>query len=295
MTVNANVTGSIYVGDRIQLTNNSLTQYFIVTAISYSSPNTTITLFGGTISPIVLSAAHTHAGGAITSFAVKALPYPVASGAIVTMPNGDQVTTSAAATAGATTIDIDSFTPSATLGWAANDVCYANNYILANSAITSPAFSHVYNPAGMNMAKQLWTLRVGSASYVDKANPTNGTWYASGISLAVPIGVWVEIFNGTMYQAGTNTGGLAEMLATLAASSAAQDDLEMTVVQGAGGVSGFIGSEDLSSFRAERDVTVGAAATHYINYQTDVSGTSATIGLDGGYQPTTIQLRCAFV
>lgn len=47
LTVNADVTGKISVGMKILLTQTT-GKYFIVTAISYSAPNTTITLYGGT-------------------------------------------------------------------------------------------------------------------------------------------------------------------------------------------------------------------------------------------------------
>lgn len=47
LTVNADVTSFIGVGNKIKLTQTTV-KYFIVTAISYSSPNTTITIYGGT-------------------------------------------------------------------------------------------------------------------------------------------------------------------------------------------------------------------------------------------------------
>lgn len=47
LTVNADLTGVIGKGDKIQLTQTTV-KYFIVTAISYGAPNTTITLYGGT-------------------------------------------------------------------------------------------------------------------------------------------------------------------------------------------------------------------------------------------------------
>ena len=47
LTVDRDVTSEIGVGNKIKLTQTTA-KYFIVTAISYSSPNTTITLYGGT-------------------------------------------------------------------------------------------------------------------------------------------------------------------------------------------------------------------------------------------------------
>lgn len=46
-TVAADITDQIAVGDKIKVTNGGSTKYFYVTAVSYSSPNTTVTITGG--------------------------------------------------------------------------------------------------------------------------------------------------------------------------------------------------------------------------------------------------------
>ena len=48
VTVPGDLTGTLYAGVKIKLTHAAATKYFIVTAASYSSPNTTLTLYGGT-------------------------------------------------------------------------------------------------------------------------------------------------------------------------------------------------------------------------------------------------------
>jgi hypothetical protein len=47
-TVSGDETGRYSLGMRIKLTQSSTTKYFIITAVSYSSPNTTVTVYGGT-------------------------------------------------------------------------------------------------------------------------------------------------------------------------------------------------------------------------------------------------------
>ena len=47
-TASGDLTGVYTPGQRIKLTQSSTTKYFLVTGVSYSSPNTTITLYGGT-------------------------------------------------------------------------------------------------------------------------------------------------------------------------------------------------------------------------------------------------------
>lgn len=46
-TVAGDVTGKYHVGMRVKLTQTTV-KYFIITAVSYSSPNTTVTIYGGT-------------------------------------------------------------------------------------------------------------------------------------------------------------------------------------------------------------------------------------------------------
>jgi hypothetical protein len=46
-TASGDLTGVYTPGQRIKLTQSSTTKYFLVTGVSYSSPNTTITLYGG--------------------------------------------------------------------------------------------------------------------------------------------------------------------------------------------------------------------------------------------------------
>jgi hypothetical protein len=48
VTVPGNKTGKYSTGMKVQLTQSSTTKFFIIVAVSYSSPNTTITLYGGT-------------------------------------------------------------------------------------------------------------------------------------------------------------------------------------------------------------------------------------------------------
>ncbi len=47
-TVTGDLTGVYAPGMRVKLTQSSTTKYFIITAASYSNPNTTLTLYGGT-------------------------------------------------------------------------------------------------------------------------------------------------------------------------------------------------------------------------------------------------------
>ena len=73
--------------------------------------------------PFALGAtSYSSGGGAVTSITTLPLPYAIPSGATVAMANGDMVVLSGGASAGATSISINSKTPSAGAGWAASSI-----------------------------------------------------------------------------------------------------------------------------------------------------------------------------
>lgn len=59
ITITGDKTAKYYAGMKVKLTHASVVKYFIITAVSYGAPNTTITLYGGT--------GYTLSAGAITS------------------------------------------------------------------------------------------------------------------------------------------------------------------------------------------------------------------------------------
>ena len=291
------MTGYIGVGDRIQLTQSN-TNYFIVTAISVSAGVTTITLFGGVV-PIVLTAAHAHSSGAVTSIACTALPASIASGQLIYMPNGDTPQINGAPAAGATTINLISSTPGTALtGWNVNDTAYAPRYFVGNSTISTPMYSHVKNPYGFNADPEFWTLISGSTSYVSVGNPTSNTWYATGQELAVPIGVWEEELEASLYVSGSNSVGQCDMLATAAASQNAQDDVYFTVGSFfLGSATYTTGAATFDTLTCKRRTSRSAGVTLWMNMSTTASGASMTIGLYGTapFRPHTITARCGYL
>lgn len=63
--------------------------------------------------------------------------------------------------------------------------------VVANSAITSPYYSHNKNPFGFNIDPLKWTEQTTDITNATQASPVNGTWYNLGsLKLDVPIGAW---------------------------------------------------------------------------------------------------------
>lgn len=151
LTVNADVTSKIGVGDRIKLTQTTA-KYFIVTAISYSAPNTTITIYGGTD--------YTLANAAITlpyfSHLKSPLGFPM-SPAKWSVTASDTARTQAAP--GTTVYNLNSTSISIPIGvWqiifnsgvgadrAAAGVCYSTvSLSTANNSITDPDFNITFD------------------------------------------------------------------------------------------------------------------------------------------------------
>ena len=73
---------------------------------------------------------------------------------------------------------------------------------LNNETISTPYYSSLKVPFGFDANPTNWTLQVvesGSSTTVSNPNAiTGGTWNATGISLAVPIGVWRMAYNSTI-------------------------------------------------------------------------------------------------
>lgn len=233
VTVNQNLTGIVIKGDRIMLDNNSLTQLFIVHDIAYGSTST-LTLYGGAL-PLQLGATtYTNGGGARTTIAVEALQYAIPSGATLKFPNAQTVTVNGNHAVGATTLNINSATPSATNGgWIARSEPLCSHYVLANSAITKVFFSHQYSPVGFDPAAQLWTERIADTAARSIAAPGTSAWNNPGaFQLALPIGAWQTVGYGcTLYQvtvAADTAITSGQPSATLATANNSETESRMT-------------------------------------------------------------------
>jgi hypothetical protein len=112
-TVEADLTTTVQAGYKLRLKQNAGSYvYFFVTKLTYSAPNTTLTLYGGT------------------------------------------------------------------------------DYNLANEPITDVAFSPAKSPYGFPMNPEKWTVKTETTSDFTQTPPVAGTWYNTGTSIDIPIGLW---------------------------------------------------------------------------------------------------------
>lgn len=276
VTVNANLTGYLGVGHRVQFTNGGVTQYFIVTAISYGA-TTTVTLYGGLI-PAILNASYTHAGGAQSSITVTALPFAIPAGTTLVFANGDTAIVGAAgAAAGATSIPLSpSVTPSATVNgisanpWQTGQVVIGVLSTCANSAITAPAISYQRFPVGFPAAAGHWTeifsdletLTIVSGA----ATSTAYNVFKFGV---LPIGSWDVVWAAVGYvtvNASVATTDIMFYIATSASSTAPVLGSDRLLVVFSGNNTIIAGLKNLGD--AIPGYTVNADTSLYLNAET---------------------------
>jgi hypothetical protein len=302
-SVNNDATQYLQLGDRIQLTNNGITQYFIVTNIGlFNGANTLVTLYGGNV-PVYLTASHANGGGAVANLGVGngrggGLDYAVPAGSTLQFTNGDTAVTTAGAAAGASNIVLNpAVTPSATGGgWFSGQAVACTNYILANSAITAVSYSHQKTPFGFNVDEALWTQIMSDSQNRLQATPTSGTWYNPGaLQLLIPLGAWQIAYQAECYAPSTAASNNIQPWTTLSTTTNSETDHQFT-----SGLAAVASGTSLSAFivpsTARKYVRLTSAATYYLLCTYNATG-GADIGFTGGATSgqTSIWARCAYL
>ena len=185
LTINADLSGTIQAGHRIWLTQSSTSKYFIVTKVSYSSPNTTLTLFGGTqytLANSTITNPYYSAQYAPIGFPARpdywslTLWTPLGVDYIPSPPNNGTIVYTFANNLGQT---LNGVWTSGTQYTAGKSVYYSNNTYICTVTNVSP---YTTNPA------------------TDTAHWSKG----SNKEFSVPIGSWVLKFKGVLFLRGTS-------------------------------------------------------------------------------------------
>jgi hypothetical protein len=292
VTVNADVTSTIAVGHRIWLTQSSTSKYFIVTAISYGAPNTTITLFGGT--------QYTLANSAISSPWYSAQKAPIGFPTrpdywtITTTLSDPYVLPSPAVPAFSATNYVPTFAKapnaptrlrgvwtSGTSNYEVNDAVYfLNNTWICTAAPVSP---YTTNP------------------FVDTAH-----WRAGdSATIALPIGQWVVAVEGTSWLRGLSGSFYYTTIGIGTVSAGVVTPLTASLVRiNSAGYSSLAGSPSLLDgfhdagypFRRSFNLSLNAATTYNIFGGLEYgSATNATAGLGVGFSISTISAVSAYL
>lgn len=170
------------------------------------------------------------------------------------------------------------------------------SFVLANAAISSPAWSPVKVPFAFPIDPAGWTETVTNTSACEKANPTQNVWYGdtgltpTGPSLSIPIGCWRVLYESPIQ--GIKAAAAADVYATLSTASNTESDTSMTsvVLIATNATSANI----INYAHRERTLTLAAKATYYLNIKTDAT-LQTDIFLRGDVAPTIVRAICAYL
>lgn len=161
-------------------------------------------------------------------------------------------------------------------------------YLLANSAITNPFFSHIENPVSFPVSKLNWRIFVTDTSDRTQANPVQNQIYHStlgSITATMPIGAWGIMVRGACWAVGSPNTGVIMSLST--ANNAHNPRLEFgTLINAAAPIGNWGGM-------AKQDVEVTSKTTYYVVASTLYTGGTSLI-LYNSYIPLDIIFDCNY-
>lgn len=183
-----------------------------------------------------------------------------------------------------------SATPTVSVGVTTVTMYGGTDQVLANSAISSPSFSHSKTPFGVNPDATKWTELLTDTSDRAQASPASGTWYNPGsLSLAIPIGQWRVSYGVLLWSncnAGTNTGE-----ATLSTANNSESDPEFT----SGYKHGINGAFGSWMYR-EKPIVLAVKTTYSLNAKAVATGTiPSSIDFYGDVAKTAIRAVSALL
>lgn len=217
ITISGDKTGKYSLGMRIKFTNGGNVIYGIITKISYSSPNTTLT-FLHEINPSTSKALH----------------------------------------------------------------------LIQNSAITNVYYSSAKAPFNFPISPLSWTVITSNSTQKNQSSPAEGTWYYTGVSANIPIGVW-ELSYDTFLMAARSVAGFCNPNITLSDTIAAPNAEFLNVYE----YNSILQTGFISTSKANT-ISLTSKTTYYLNYRVVSSGHS-NLYMNTVYGTTYIRAKCLYL
>lgn len=137
------------------------------------------------------------------------------------------------------------------------------NYSVANSAITNPFFSHLKSPYGFINDPAIWSEELAINSNQSQTNPVATTVYNLGSqSIAIPIGKWRVIIEGTIQAFSNGAVTLIDMQVSLSNSNSSVSDPKLAADIQYQGASGNLYAETL--VHRENNISLTSKTTYYL-------------------------------
>ena len=161
------------------------------------------------------------------------------------------------------------------------------SYVLANAAISSPAYSHIKNPLGFPASPTNWTVEFTDTISRKQNTPAQNIWYNLGGAeqITIPIGLWrvyYEVFMDSYY-----ASGLTNVFCTLSTANNSESDVSMSCL-----AFGWVWSGGVV-FR-EKIISLASKATYYLNIKTNLPA-MAFIETQNSYSTMVIRAVCAYL
>lgn len=165
------------------------------------------------------------------------------------------------------------------------------DYTLANAVISSPYYSHVKSPIGMNMSPTKWTVSLSDTSDRSQASPSVGTWYNLGsLSIDIPIGAW-DVTWSCALESDRGSNGDTGCVATLSTANNTNSDSDFSVA--------LIVKNTMSGasvLTKRKQLVLASKTTYYLNASVYYGSLNAVIFWASSMGiPTSVKAVCAYL
>lgn len=155
-------------------------------------------------------------------------------------------------------------------------------------AVTDMYFSNIAQPFGFPLDPDIWSLIFSDTSTVSYPNPASGTYYYSGLSAPIGIGIW-ELEYALLAQATMATANYLSYQVTLSTGNATETDARFnsTIVEYNSFLALPVAKKNIVNFTAKTQV--------YLNYKTLNPNCTGIYIVGSPYSTTIIKAKSIYL
>ncbi len=159
-------------------------------------------------------------------------------------------------------------------------------------AISDVKFSSMKAPYGFPLDPDKWSEEVTDSDLHQTSSPTANTWYDSGVSLSIPIGIWNVYNQHALFVEATNTGYI-QAASTLSSSTSSSSNSEFDA-QSLVKTSTNDTDSTIVPVATSGILSLSSKTTFHVIYYTPTSGV-ATVGVRGATSQMIIKATIAYL
>lgn len=168
------------------------------------------------------------------------------------------------------------------------------DFVLANTAITTVAYSNSQSPPGFPNQGDKWTVLVEDNSVHTINNPAALAWVNPSVNIVVPIGSWELRYRAHVRSAYSSPQGELTIAATLSTTTSSETDKRFTGTSHTGNNNNNANKHGADLFGSKL-ITLGAKQQYNLllkAFDTNCSSIAANASLGG---TTVLEARCAYL